>query len=68
VNELQKRNNVMLRMIVPQWFLTIFTYNLPFPSAVRVWDWIFVEGHDVVFPVALAILACMQREYSTLDE
>jgi len=45
---------------VVQWFLTMFTYNLPFPAIIRMWDWLFVEGHDVLFAVALSILKLVQ--------
>eukprot|EP00298_Acanthocystis_sp_HF-20_P011390 c19368_g1_i2.p1 GENE.c19368_g1_i2~~c19368_g1_i2.p1 ORF type:complete len:133 (+),score=53.20 c19368_g1_i2:66-464(+) len=34
----------------------MFTYNLPFAAIIRMWDWLFVEGHDIVFIVALAVL------------
>eukprot|EP00298_Acanthocystis_sp_HF-20_P011761 c19560_g1_i1.p1 GENE.c19560_g1_i1~~c19560_g1_i1.p1 ORF type:complete len:417 (-),score=137.36 c19560_g1_i1:91-1341(-) len=57
-----ERESIVLESFVVQWFLTMFTYNLPFAAIVRLWDWLFVEGHDVVFVVALAVLKLVQDE------
>ncbi|MEW5316343.1 MAG: hypothetical protein WDW38_007722 [Sanguina aurantia] len=38
------------------WFNTIFSYTLPFPHLLRVWDVFMLEGIKVLFRVGLAIL------------
>ncbi|BEI79922.1 hypothetical protein CcaverHIS002_0104510 [Cutaneotrichosporon cavernicola] len=38
------------------WFLSLFTDCLPVETLFRVWDVLLVEGHDVLFRVALAVL------------
>eukprot|EP00300_Choanocystis_sp_HF-7_P009370 c16397_g1_i1.p1 GENE.c16397_g1_i1~~c16397_g1_i1.p1 ORF type:complete len:313 (+),score=75.66 c16397_g1_i1:359-1297(+) len=62
-----KRYDVQLSFFVTQWFLTLFTYNLPFPAIIRIWDWLFIEGHDVIFTVCLAILKLVQAKMLALE-
>lgn len=38
------------------WFSTVFSYTLPFPYLLRVWDVFMLEGLKVLFRVGLAIL------------
>jgi hypothetical protein len=64
----QAKEDVSLNCFVVQWFLTMFTYNLPFAAIIRMWDWLFIEGHDVVFAVALAVLKLVQRKFDCLIE
>jgi hypothetical protein len=49
-------------MFSAQWLLTIFTYNFPFATVVRVWDAFLAEGWKVVFRVALAVLRIAERK------
>lgn len=44
------------------WFLSLFTDCLPVETLFRVWDVLFVEGHDVLFRVAIAILKLNEAE------
>lgn len=53
---------VDLTVITFGWFLSLFTDCLPVETLFRVWDVLFVEGHDVVFRVALAILKLNEAE------
>lgn len=39
-----------------EWFMSIFTRTLPWPTVLRVWDTFFFEGVKVMFKVALALL------------
>ncbi|XP_010492449.1 PREDICTED: EVI5-like protein [Camelina sativa] len=43
-------------MYASQWFITVFSYSVPFPSALRIWDVFLAEGVNVVFKVGLALL------------
>ncbi|KAJ1739209.1 hypothetical protein LPJ68_004878 [Coemansia sp. RSA 1086] len=42
-------------MYATPWFMTIFTLSLPWPAALRVWDWFMFRGTKVLFRVALGI-------------
>lgn len=49
------------------WFLSLFTDCLPVETLFRVWDVLFVEGHDVLFRVAIAILKLNEAEICACD-
>jgi hypothetical protein len=59
--ELPKVHAHLARYDVPapsyatQWFITIFSYNLPFPMLLRVWDLFLYFGHEIVYCVGLAL-------------
>ncbi|WWC63060.1 uncharacterized protein I303_105659 [Kwoniella dejecticola CBS 10117] len=44
------------------WWLSLFTDCLPVETLFRVWDVTFVEGHDTLFRVAIAILKLNEAE------
>jgi hypothetical protein len=50
-------------MWAAQWFLTVYTYNMPFAVVVRVWDAFACEGWKVVFRIALAALKLCEGEF-----
>ena len=43
-------------MVAADWFLTVFTKNLPQETCARVWDSVLSEGPKVIFRVALVLL------------
>ncbi|KAJ1826508.1 hypothetical protein LPJ73_008996, partial [Coemansia sp. RSA 2703] len=43
-------------MYATPWFMTLFTLSLPWPTALRVWDWFVYRGTKVLFRVALAVM------------
>jgi hypothetical protein len=47
---------VDVKAICSQWFLLVFVNVLPLESVLRVWDSFFVEGSQILFRVALAVL------------
>ncbi|KAG8904656.1 hypothetical protein FRB99_001376 [Tulasnella sp. 403] len=49
------------------WFLSLFTDCLPVETLFRVWDVFFVDGMDVLFRVALAILKINEAELLQCD-
>ncbi|WVQ76837.1 hypothetical protein IAR50_006511 [Cryptococcus sp. DSM 104548] len=53
---------VDLASITFGWFLSLFTDCLPVETLFRVWDIFFVEGHDSIFRVAVAILKLNEAE------
>ena len=42
-----------------QWFITIYSYSLPFDMVLRIWDVFMLEGMKVVFRVGLQV--CSHR-------
>ena len=51
-----------LALIAFQWFLCLFTYNLPEVTSLRVWDMLFIKGSKFLFRVALAVIELMRPE------
>jgi hypothetical protein len=43
-----------------QWFITVFSYNFPPETVVRIWDVYLSEGWKVVYRIALALLQLSQ--------
>ncbi|CAE8591215.1 unnamed protein product, partial [Polarella glacialis] len=48
--------NLSAEFYATQWFLTIFSYSLPFPHVLRIWDQFLCRGMKFVHRVALALL------------
>jgi hypothetical protein len=53
---------IMPAMYASSWFMTVFSADLPFPLAVRIWDVFLYEGMKVVFGVGLALLKFFQDD------
>lgn len=45
----------LINVFTMQWFLTLFATSLPEETVLRVWDYILLEGSEVLLRVALAI-------------
>ena len=54
-------------MYASSWFLTIFTTSLSLAVASRIMDMFLMDGIEVVFRVALAILSLTKTELLSLD-
>ncbi len=54
-------------MYASSWFLTIFTTTLPLAVASRIMDMFLMDGIEVVFRVALALLQLAKTELLFLD-
>lgn len=50
-----------------QWFMTLFSVNLPIECIVRIWDIYIVEGQKILFRTALAILKLNQSQLIQQD-
>jgi hypothetical protein len=48
-------------MYATQWFVTLFSYSLPFDVVLRIWDVAMLEGTKAIFRVALALLLTQQE-------
>jgi Ca2+-binding EF-hand superfamily protein len=49
------------------WFLCMFVTILPVETTMRVFDWMFVEGSQVIFSVGLALFHLSQSELALSD-
>ena len=59
--------NVEPVLFAVQWFLCIFSYNLPVESVIRVWDVFFCEGHKYLFSLGLAVLKIYRKTIFGFD-
>lgn len=50
-----------------QWFVCLFSYNLPCETVIRVWDVFLCEGQSFLFSVALAILHIYRKKIVAID-
>eukprot|EP00835_Amoeboradix_gromovi_P001370 NODE_61_length_25240_cov_0.547194.p5 type:complete len:412 gc:universal NODE_61_length_25240_cov_0.547194:10802-9567(-) len=41
-----------------QWFMTLYTMALPWPTVLRCWDIFIMEGEKAIFKIGLAVLDC----------
>ena len=60
-------NHLLAEMITPtiyatQWFMTIFSNNIPIKLTLRIWDVFFIEGQKIIYRVALAILKINEKK------
>ncbi|TMW66659.1 hypothetical protein Poli38472_013971 [Pythium oligandrum] len=47
---------VQIALVTLHWFLCAFVCTLPTESALRVWDWFFLDGQEVLFTTAIGVL------------
>uniref|UniRef100_K3WVC8 Rab-GAP TBC domain-containing protein n=1 Tax=Globisporangium ultimum (strain ATCC 200006 / CBS 805.95 / DAOM BR144) TaxID=431595 RepID=K3WVC8_GLOUD len=53
---------IQIPLVTLHWFLCAFVCTLPTESALRVWDWFFLDGEEVLFTVAVGILKLAEDE------
>lgn len=62
-----KKQMVSTHMFAADWFSTAYTYSLPFPFVLRVFDMYLCEGSRFLFQNALGLLKLMQAELLCSD-
>ena len=62
-----EQENIVPTMYCSQWFITVFSYTLPFECLLRVWDIFLFEGMKVVFCLGLELLQCEQESLLELN-
>eukprot|EP01025_Chloroclados_australasicus_P047531 TRINITY_DN5338_c0_g2_i8.p1 TRINITY_DN5338_c0_g2~~TRINITY_DN5338_c0_g2_i8.p1 ORF type:complete len:666 (-),score=64.73 TRINITY_DN5338_c0_g2_i8:1222-3219(-) len=55
-------------VILPDWFITLYAYSMPFEHLLRVWDVLFLEGPKMLFRVGLALLKSSEREIKAKND
>lgn len=63
---LSQEQPITPELYATHWFMTLFSYNLPFDVVLRVWDILLAEGPKIIF--RLAIFACKHMEKDILAE
>lgn len=58
-----KKDNcgIPVQTFATQFFLSGFMYNLPFDTAVRIWDSFWLRQFDFIFAVGIAIMKLCKR-------
>jgi len=54
-------------MFATSWFVTLFSYTLPFDCVLRVWDCFMLEGMKVLFRVAATLITSQEAELLKLE-
>lgn len=49
------KEGVTPQLYATQWFMTVFSYNMPFDVVLRLWDIVMYEGSKVVSSLILSI-------------
>eukprot|EP01066_Platyproteum_vivax_P008244 Platyproteum_vivax@DN3417_c0_g1_i1.p1 len=62
-----QRFNLSAEYYAVQWFLTLFSYDLPEPVLLRVWDSFLLFGWKTIFRVSLALLYICQEKLCVLE-
>ncbi len=58
----KENERVLSSMYSTQWFITVFTYNMPFSIVLRMWDVFLYEGYHAIFVFALALISIFASE------
>ena len=56
ISKHMEKHHIDPLMYMTEWFMCLFSRNLPFSSVLRIWDMFFCEGVKVLFRTALTIL------------
>jgi len=62
-----KQNDVAPMLYAPQWFITLFAYNLPMELILRIWDILFYEGIKIVFKLSLFFFKKLEKDLLKTD-
>jgi hypothetical protein len=70
VHEHFARMNINSEMFITDWFVTLYSRNLPLESAARVWDLYMLHRDVMLFRVALGLLKSLwpQLECSSFED
>ena len=49
-------NYFLPSLYATQWFMTLFSANMPIELTLRIWDIFFIEGKKILYRIGLAIL------------
>lgn len=56
ISAFSDKHGLHIELFTLHWFLCVFVCTLPTASALRVWDWLFLDGQEVLFTTAIGVL------------
>lgn len=59
--------NLPPELYATQWFITLFTYSLPFEFVLRIWDILLHEGVKIIFKIALYFIRTHEKKMLLMD-
>lgn len=62
-----ERHMVELQWLCAEWFLCFFCTVFPINTSLRVWDSLVLEGHKILFRVALGTFRLCETPFTRLD-
>jgi hypothetical protein len=62
-----RANNVTGPLYASKWFITLFAYDMPFETVLRLWDVAMHEGMKVVLQFALLLIKMNEKELLKAD-
>lgn len=57
---LSQEQPIIPELYATHWFMTLFSYNLPFEVVLRIWDILLAEGPKIIFRLAIFFMQHMQ--------
>ena len=52
---------------VTHWFMTVFSTKMPIELTLRIWDIFFIEGHNILYRLVLAIYKANEKDLLKCD-
>jgi len=62
-----KTQDVSPVLYAPQWFITLFAYNLPMETLLRLWDIMLHEGMKIVFKLSIYLIKTVEKDLLKSD-
>ena len=62
-----ERIELATELLIAQWLMTLFTYTVPFPAILRLWDYAFSAGWPGLFRLSLALLQSCEKSLLAMD-
>ncbi|KAL8287518.1 hypothetical protein RQP46_003376 [Phenoliferia psychrophenolica] len=50
-----------------KWYITLFSNSVPFPTQLRLWDGLLLEGVDFLVITSLSIIWCFREDFTNPD-
>lgn len=57
---LSQEQPIIPELYATHWFMTLFSYNLPFEVVLRIWDILLAEGPKIIFRLAIFFMKHME--------
>ena len=54
-------------ILVSQWLTTLFTYTVPYPVIIQLWDYVFSAGWPGLFRLSMALLQSCEKSLLAME-